>query len=45
MILSSGYDREEIAERVGDPGLAGFVQKPYSIGDFEKALRAALEPS
>lgn len=45
VILSSGYDREEITARVGDAGLAGFVQKPYSLGDFEKALRAALEPS
>jgi CheY-like chemotaxis protein len=39
VILSSGYDEQELLRRLPGRGLAGFIQKPYSLD----ALRAALE--
>jgi CheY-like chemotaxis protein len=44
VILSSGYDEEEMTRRFGAKGIAGFLQKPYTAGELAEKLRAALEP-
>ena len=33
VILSSGYDEQELLPRLSDRGLAAFIQKPYSLDD------------
>jgi len=40
VILSSGYNEQEVVQRFAGKGLAGFVQKPYTMDN----LRAALQP-
>jgi CheY-like chemotaxis protein len=42
VVLSSGYDAEEIAHRFEGHGPAGFLQKPYTIEALQDALRRAL---
>ena len=39
VILSSGYNEQEITNRFVGGGLAGFIQKPYQL----ETLRARLE--
>jgi CheY-like chemotaxis protein len=39
IILSSGYSEQDCVESLSGRGLAGFIQKPYSVSD----LRAVLE--
>jgi two-component system cell cycle sensor histidine kinase/response regulator CckA len=43
VILSSGYDEAEARHRVESPGLAGFLQKPYSAAELVSCLRNVLE--
>jgi signal transduction histidine kinase len=43
VILSSGYDEEEMARRFGAKGIAGFLQKPYTAAELAEKLSAALE--
>jgi len=43
VVLASGYDAVQAAERFDADGLAGFVQKPYRTKELEAVLRAALE--
>jgi DNA-binding response OmpR family regulator len=43
VILSSGYDEAEARHRVESPGLAGFLQKPYSAAELVSCLRTVLE--
>lgn len=42
VVLSSGYAVSELEARFAGEGLAGFVQKPYSYGELEARVRAAL---
>ncbi len=42
VILSSGYNEAEIAERCTGHGLAGFVQKPYTAADLVNTVGAVL---
>lgn len=42
VILSSGYDAMQAAERFTADGLAGFIQKPYRSKDLCAKLRTAL---
>ncbi|MCB9700393.1 MAG: PAS domain S-box protein [Myxococcales bacterium] len=42
VILSSGYDAGAYAERVDELGLAGVLQKPYTLKSMSAALRSAL---
>lgn len=42
VMMSSGYTEHDIQERFAGKGLAGFVQKPYTKDEFEKALKQAL---
>ena len=41
VILSSGYDEQELVRRLSNRGLAGFIQKPYSLDDLRNALEGA----
>jgi len=42
VVLSSGYSEQEITQRFAGKGHAGFVQKPYSLGNLREALRRVL---
>ncbi|HEU4951976.1 MAG TPA: ATP-binding protein [Holophagaceae bacterium] len=42
VILSSGFDLQEAAQGIVGRGLAGFLQKPYTLQGLERALRALL---
>jgi len=41
VILSSGYDEQDSLQRLSGPGLAGFIQKPYSLQNLRDALAKA----
>lgn len=43
VVLSSGYNEQDITNRFAGKGLAGFVQKPYLPGALIDAVRRALE--
>jgi DNA-binding response OmpR family regulator len=43
VILSSGYDEAEARHRVESPGLAGFLQKPYSAAELVSCIRNVLD--
>jgi PAS domain S-box-containing protein len=43
VILCSGYSSQEAMQRFLTPGLAGFLQKPYSVAALRAALRDALD--
>ena len=43
IVLSSGYSETDVASRFAGTGLAGFVQKPYSLRDLGERLRAAMD--
>ena len=42
VLLSSGYNQQELIVRFTGEGLAGFIQKPYRIASLGKAVTAAL---
>jgi len=42
VILSSGYDEQELTSRFVGRGLAGFIQKPYELADLAEKLRQVL---
>ncbi len=42
VVLSSGYNEQEVTQRFAGKGLAGFIQKPYQIDALAQALRKAL---
>jgi CheY-like chemotaxis protein len=42
IILSSGFTEQDAASRFGGLGLAGFLHKPYRMGDLLTVLRRAL---
>lgn len=42
VILSSGYDEEDLHARFAEADLAGFIQKPYYYEDLLACLRRAL---
>ncbi|OAI38663.1 hypothetical protein AYO38_02010 [bacterium SCGC AG-212-C10] len=44
VILMSGYSENDAAERFGDRGLAGFIEKPYDLSSLRETLRTILEP-
>jgi PAS domain S-box-containing protein len=43
VILSSGYNEQDIVSRFAGKGLAGFVQKPYTTDELLAKIRQALE--
>jgi PAS domain S-box-containing protein len=42
VILCSGFAEQEVTQNFAEPGLAGFIQKPYRIGDLKAKLRGIL---
>ncbi len=45
IILTSGYTEEDASERFGEPGLAGFLQKPYRLRELRSTLEAVMRPA
>ncbi len=42
VILSSGYNEQEVTQRFAGQGLAGFIQKPYQIKNLREELQRVL---
>jgi two-component system cell cycle sensor histidine kinase/response regulator CckA len=42
VIMTSGYNEQDVISRFVGKGLAGFVQKPYKIGDLLPKIREIL---
>ena len=43
VVLSSGYSREEATSQFGERGLAGFVQKPFTVDSLSEVFQRALD--
>ena len=43
VILSSGYNEQDVVNRFAGKGLAGFVQKPYTTEELLAKIREALD--
>jgi CheY-like chemotaxis protein len=43
VVLSSGYNEQEVTNRFAGQGLAAFIQKPYRVGDLLAKLRGVIE--
>ncbi len=44
VIMSSGYNEQDVIRRFQGEGLAGFIQKPYLLAALRDAMRTALAP-
>jgi CheY-like chemotaxis protein len=42
VILASGYDEQDVSDRFGSKGLAGFLHKPFQIVELISKLQQAL---
>jgi len=42
VILSSGFNEQDVTQRFVGKGLAGFIQKPYSVANLSRVLKSAL---
>jgi two-component system cell cycle sensor histidine kinase/response regulator CckA len=42
VIMSSGYNEQEINKRFAGKGIAGFIQKPYQLADLAAKLKEIL---
>ena len=42
VIMSSGYNEQEVTEKFIGKGLAGFIQKPYKLSDLTDAIRGMV---
>ncbi|HJZ58026.1 MAG TPA: MASE1 domain-containing protein [Gemmataceae bacterium] len=45
VILCSGYTEDAIPESLARAGLTGFLQKPFSLADLDRLVRAAVAAS
>jgi two-component system, cell cycle sensor histidine kinase and response regulator CckA len=43
VIISSGYNEQEVSERFVGKDQAGFIQKPYNLAEMSRKLRDMLE--
>ena len=43
VVLSSGYNEQEVTRRFAGRGLAGFVQKPYELATLRRTLHDVLD--
>jgi len=43
VILCSGYDEQEATQHFTNEGLAGFLQKPYTLEDLKKTIEPVLK--
>jgi CheY-like chemotaxis protein len=39
VIMSSGYNEQEVTQRFAGKGLAGFIQKPYKLSTLKETIR------
>jgi CheY-like chemotaxis protein len=39
VIMSSGYNEQEVTQKFVGKGLAGFVQKPYTLSVLKEAIQ------
>lgn len=42
VIVASGYSEQDTIDRFGSPRPAGFLQKPYRMGELKEAIEGAL---
>ncbi|MEW6595175.1 MAG: response regulator [Thermodesulfobacteriota bacterium] len=42
VVLSSGYHEQEVTQRFTGKGLAGFIQKPYTMAPLRDAMKAVF---
>ncbi len=42
VILSSGYNEQDVTQRFVGRGLTGFIQKPYTVANLRRVLKKAL---
>jgi CheY-like chemotaxis protein len=45
VILSSGFNEQEVTQKFVGKGLAGFIQKPYQMHELAAKVRAAVQPA
>ncbi len=43
VVMSSGYNEQEVSQRFVGKGLAGFIQKPYTLKVLRDTLRSVLD--
>jgi signal transduction histidine kinase/ABC-type amino acid transport substrate-binding protein/CheY-like chemotaxis protein len=43
VILSSGYNEQEVTQRFAGKGLSGFLKKPYQLSVLQEAIRKLLD--
>lgn len=43
VVLSSGYNKQEVTQRFAGKGLAGFIQKPYRLTELRAVLQSILQ--
>jgi len=39
VIMSSGYNEQEVTQRFAGKGLAGFIQKPYKLSELKEVIK------
>ncbi|MDD2854536.1 MAG: response regulator, partial [Desulfuromonadaceae bacterium] len=42
VIISSGFNQQEVAQKFAGKGLAGFIQKPYKLSELKTAIKGIL---
>jgi DNA-binding NtrC family response regulator len=42
VVLSSGYDEQDATRQFTGQGLAGFIQKPYTVAKLQEMLNQVL---
>ncbi|MCM0084188.1 response regulator [Geomonas sp. Red32] len=42
VIMSSGYNEQDVTQKFVGKGLAGFIQKPYKLSDLKKVIRETV---
>ena len=43
VIISSGFNKEELSERIAGPAPAGFIRKPYNMNELESEMRRVMQ--
>ncbi len=43
VILSSGYNEQEVTQKFAGKGLSGFLKKPYQLSVLQEVIRKLLD--
>ena len=43
VVMSSGYNEQEVTQRFAGKGLAGFIQKPYKLSTLRDVIARVVE--